>query len=178
VEFGGTISNEQMEEFVANLNSRQAELEKELLERSDEEYAKEHTAHLEDLMERIIGRLDRSQKQRLEQAAGAMQRFDVVWLHDRRLWLDQLELLLQRESGWQEQLLQAYLERENNRSAEYLAIVSHNKQVVAASIVEVLNSRNSKQIDRTNEEIEDLRTMLRKLMQQAPGQPESGPADG
>jgi len=174
VEFGATISEAQMEEFVASLYLRQTELEEELLERSDEEYAKENTKHLQDLMERIIGRLEYGQKQRLQQAAGAVQRFDAVWLQDRRLWLDQLKLLLQRESGWQERLLRTYRDRERNRSAEYLAIVSHNKQVVAASIAEVLNNRNSKQREHTHQEFEELRSMLKKLIANPPIDPETG----
>src|SRR5690606_8114165 len=88
VDFGATISDEQMEEFLESLYSRQEDLEKELLSRSDADYAEEHTGHLKDLMERIIGRLDRAQKQRLAQAARSMKRYDGVWLEDRRRWLD------------------------------------------------------------------------------------------
>ncbi|HKX55824.1 MAG TPA: DUF6279 family lipoprotein, partial [Xanthomonadales bacterium] len=168
VEFGASISDAQMAEFVDSLYSEQNELEEELLARTDEQYAREHAAHLEDLLERIIGRLDRNQKQHLQQAAGAMQRYDTVWLQDRQLWLDQLKRLLQRDSGWQAQLLQAYQDRGKARSENYREIVQHNKQVVAAAIAEVLNSRNSKQISHTRQEFDDLRTMLQKLGEQQP----------
>lgn len=168
VEFGASISDAQMAEFVESLYSRHNELEEELLARTDKEYAREHAAHLEDLVERIIGRLNRNQQQRLQQGAGAMHRYDAVWLQDRRLWLDQLKLLLQRDSGWQEQLLQAYQDRGKQRSENYLEIVRHNKQVVAAALVDVLNSRTNKQIAHTNQEFEDLRAMLQKLIEKEP----------
>lgn len=170
VEFGSSISDEQIAEFVASLYSRQSDLEEELLGRNDEEYAKENAAHLEEFMKRFIGRLDSSQELYLQQGAQAMRRFDEVWLKERRLWLDQLKTLLQRESGWQAQLLQAHENRENDRSEVYREIVNHNKQVIAAAITEVLNSRNSKQIAHTNREIEDLRSMLQKLIDKAPGE--------
>jgi hypothetical protein len=178
VEFGASISDAQMAEFVDSLYARHNELEEELLARTDEEYAREHTAHLEDLLERIIGRLDRNQQQRLQQGAGAMHRYDTVWLEDRRLWLDQLKRLLQRDSGWQEQLLQAYQDRGKQRSENYLEIVQHNKQVVAAALADVLNSRTSKQIAHTHQEFEDLRAMLQKLIEQEPDPSGANRADG
>ncbi|HET6565652.1 MAG TPA: DUF6279 family lipoprotein [Xanthomonadales bacterium] len=165
VEFGASISDAQMQEFLDNLYSRQEELEEELLARSDEEYAKEHTGHLKDLLQRVIGRLDRSQEQRLAQAASAMQRYDSVWLEDRRLWLDQLQVLLQRKPGWQVAVLEAYGDREKARSETYREIVAHNKSVVAAALADVLNNRSEKQESNTTSEFADLRSMLQKLME-------------
>lgn len=169
IDFGAGISDEQMEEFVENLFTRQTRLEEELLKRSDEEYSKEHTVHLEDLMKRVMGRLGKGQVQRLERAAQAMRRYDSVWLQERRAWLDQLAVLLQRKSGWQEQLRQAYKDHLNDRPAEYNEIVEYNIQVVAAALADVLNSRTDKQKARTKREFEDMRTMLQKLIDQAPG---------
>jgi hypothetical protein len=178
VDFGATISDEQMAEFLESLYSRQEDLEKELLSRSYADYAEEHTRHLEDLMQRIIGRLDRAQKQQLEQAAHSMQRYDGVWLEDRRRWLDQLQSLLQRKPGWQERVKSAYAARERSRSQEYQSIVAHNQRVIAAAIARVLNSRSDKQKARTVSEFEDLRAMLRKLMDKAPGSSGSVPGHG
>ncbi len=177
VDFGATISDGQMEEFLESLYSRQEDLEKELLSRSDADYAEEHTGHLKDLMERIIGRLDRAQKQRLAQVARSMKRYDGVWLEDRRRWLDQLQSLLQREPGWQERVKSAYAAREHARSQEYRSIVEHNQRVVAAAITGVLNSRSGKQKARTVNEFADLHDMLQKLIDKAPNPGESKPAD-
>lgn len=167
LDFGATISDGQMLEFLESLYSRQEDLEKELLSRTDEEYAKVHTGHLEDLMQRIIGRLDGSQKLRLEQAAQSMLRYDQVWLEDRRSWLDQLQRLLKRQPGWQDQVKSAYAAREHNRSSEYQHIVSHNLRVVAAAIADVVNSRSDKQRSRTTREFRDLNEMLQKLIDKA-----------
>ena len=169
IDFGASISDKQMEEFIENLFSQQEELEEELLERNDEEYAREHTNHLEDLMKRVMGRLSKEQVQRLELAAQGMRRYDSVWLQERRAWLDQLEVLLQRKSGWQEQVRQAYEDRLNNRSAEYTEIVEYNIDIVAAALADVLNTRSDKQKAHTDSEFDDMRTMLQKLVDQAPG---------
>jgi len=164
LEFGASISNAQMDEFIDSLNEQQEEFEEEFLSRTDEEYVKENTAHVQKLMERLLGRLQTDQKERLRQSVQEMQRFDDAWLKDRRLWLEQLEPLLAREAGWQESILQAYADREPMRPAEYQRIVDHNTQLVAAAVADVLNSRTPKQSAHAKSEFEDMRVLLQQLM--------------
>ncbi len=166
VDFGATLSDRQVDEFIASLYSKQEKLEEELLMRSDADYVEVHTEHQKELLQRIIGRLSPQQIARLRQGSQAMQRFDVIWLSERKLWLDQLSIYLQRDSDWQQQLTQSFLQREESRPEEYKQIVEHNTQVIAAAIADVLNSRSSKQRTRTTRELSDMRAMLDKLINQ------------
>jgi hypothetical protein len=164
LEFGATISDQQISEFIASMEEQQAEFEEEFLSRTDEEYSKENAKNLVRLLERLLGRLTPDQKNRLLQAAQAMQRFDAVWLEDRRQWLDQLQPLLARQVGWQEEIMQAYVRRESNRPPQYAQIVEHNMNVIAQAIAEVLNSRSAKQNGHAARAFDELRETLEKLM--------------
>jgi len=165
LDFGAGISDAQMQEFIQSVHREQDEYEDEFLSRTQEEYVRENAENLEGTLERLTGRLSREQKQRLWQAAESMQRFDSIWLDERRQWLAQLEGLLQREEGWQSAVREAYLARELNRPAEYTQIVDHNIAVIAAALADVLNSRTDKQKIRTTHEFEDMRDSISKLMQ-------------
>jgi len=164
LEFGASISNAQMDEFIDSLNEQQEEFEEEFLSRTDKEYFKENTAHVQKLMERLLGRLQADQKARLRLGAESVKRFDTVWLNDRRQWLDQLEPLLARETGWQDKILQAYADRDRQRPAQYRQIVDHNSNVIAAAVADVLNSRTPKQSAHATSEFEDMRMLLQQLM--------------
>jgi hypothetical protein len=164
LEFGATISDQQMSEFIASMEEQQLEFEHEFLSRSDKEYSKENAKDLERLLDRLLGRLTRNQKHRLLQAAQAMQRFDAVWLEDRSLWLAQLEPLLSRQAGWQDKVMQAYEWRESNRPPQFARIIEYNTRVISQAIADILNSRSTKQDEHARQEIRQLRETLEKLM--------------
>jgi hypothetical protein len=165
LEFGATISDEQMDEFVLSLNEKQEEYVEEYLSRSDREYVEDNHKTLDELLKRMIGRLDKSQKSRLLVAAERMKRFDAIWLEERAEWLQTLEVILQRKPGWQQDFQSAHLQREANRPAAYNSALDHNISVVSAGIADVLNSRSARQKDRTVRELNDMREMLRNLME-------------
>ena len=92
-------------------------------------------------------------------------RFDKAWLEDRRNWLRTLEDLLQRERGWQEAVMQAYEARIALRSPEYREAFEHNMGLITRAYARVLSSMTERQEEKARDEIEDLRRMIRKLMQ-------------
>ena len=167
LEFGTSISAEQMEEFIESLNEKQEEYEEEFLSRTNEEYAEENTKQLQKLLKRFLGPLNNEQKERLEQGALSLQRFDNLWLEDRRQWLDQLEPLLARKPGWQEDIRTAFRHRNENRPAQYQQNFEHNTRVMHLALVDVFNSRTAKQRASTREELQDLQKILQKLMDAA-----------
>jgi hypothetical protein len=163
LEFGAGISDAQMQEFISSMHKEQDEYEDEFLSRTQAEYVHENAENLEGMLERLTGHLGHGQKQRLQQAAQSMQRFDAVWLEERQQWLAQLEVLLQREEGWQSEVRQGYLARELNRPAQYTEIVDHNIRVIAAALADVLNSRSDKQKKHTAHEFVDMRKSLNRM---------------
>jgi len=164
LEFGGEVSDEQVEEFIASLWERQREFEEEFLERSAAEYAEDDFDNLANLLERFLGRLSPEQKAVLREAANGLVRFDKAWLAERRAWLRTLEDLLRREPGWQDAVMRAYEARIALRSPEYREAFEHNLGLITAAYAAVLSSMSERQREKAADEFDDLRRTLRKLM--------------
>ncbi|NNK04131.1 MAG: hypothetical protein HKP21_06230 [Xanthomonadales bacterium] len=75
-----------------------------------------------------------------------------------------MEILLQREAGWQEAIMQAYDARASLRSAEYRAAFEHNMGLVTQAYAEVIGKMSEKQRKKAQNEFDDLRRMLTRLM--------------
>lgn len=165
--FGATLSDAQIQEFVDSLWEEQEEYEADFLERDDLENIEDNLENLEDFLRRFIGRPSPAQQKRLKLAAESMQRFDAAWLAEREDWLTTLELLLQRQPGWQDALRAAHARRTADRPPDYRAIVDHNLDVITGAVADVLNQMSPKQYQRAQKEIEDLRGKLRKLIRQS-----------
>ncbi len=168
LEFGSSFSNEQMTEFIQSLYEQQDEYEEKYLSRTDAEYVAENAEHMQKLLEKLLGRLQTDQKELLQQGAQSMQRFDTEWLNDRRLWLEQLEPLLARKTGWQQQVVQAHQYRLKSRTAQYQQILDYNTQVIAKTMADILNSRTDKQQTHAVRKFDDMRATLQELIN-APG---------
>jgi hypothetical protein len=163
LDFGHDLSDDQLNEFFGNVWQRQREYEEEFLERSDEEYVEDNSKYLVELMEDFLGRLQPAQKQRLQEAAASLQRFDSAWLEERELWLTGIEPLLQREAGWQKAVQNRYSTRIIDRTPRYHDILDKNLGVISKAAADVLNQRSSKQSEHADREIDKLRGKLQKL---------------
>lgn len=161
---GDQLSDEQIEEFLANLQKQQHEYEEEFLPRSEEVYFKENYDNLLDSFQDYLGRLSMSQREILKLAAADFQRFDAAWLTERAAWLQRLEELLQRELKWQQRLLDAIALRDDRASRDYLARYEHNIELVQQSMASVLNSRTDKQDRRLRKKLANLREDLETLI--------------
>lgn len=165
LEFGEEVSDEQMQEFVDSLWSRQREYEEEFLERDDAEYAKDDYENLSDFLKRFLGRLSDEQRAVLREASGQFERFDRAWLEERRSWLETLEpLLLSRPPDWQAAVMAAYEARLDQRTPAYQAAFEHNLDLIAKAYAQVLSMMSERQRDSTRREFDDLQKKLRKLM--------------
>lgn len=166
-EIGGQLSDEQMAEFIVNLEEGQRELEEEYLQRSDAEYIEESRDSLGDTLDDFLGRLTAEQNALIDQAAASLMRFDAAWLEERARWLATLTGLLAREPGWEDAVMSALESREQNRTDTYRTAYAHNAVIINDTIAEVLNVRTEKQARRLQGELDDLRRDLRKLVAQA-----------
>ena len=166
LDLGDQLSDQQMAEFIAELRAKQVEYEEEYLPRSEEEYREEAWDNLRDSLQDYIGRLGSEQSAILQLASEQLVRSDAAWLSERARWLDTMERILQRDSGWQQSLLAAIADRDENVSQEYNDTFSHNLAVVQGAIADVLNIRTPKQDKRLKREIDGLREDLETLIQQ------------
>ena len=164
LELGGTLSDEQVQEFLAYLQERQEEYEEEYLPRTEAEYREETYDNFADSFEDYMGRLDSGQLERLQQASADMERSDAVWLQERAAWLQRLAVLMQREPGWQQRVRDAVAARGDTVSERYQEVFQHNLEVVFSSVADLLNSRSEKQDRRLRGELADLREDLQVLI--------------
>jgi hypothetical protein len=164
---GESLSEAQVRQFLAYLQDKQEEFEQEYLERSDREFREDSYEALEDSLQDYLGRLSTEQRGRLRAASLDLQRSDAVWLQERAVWLQRLELLLQRQPGWQQQLREAIALRNETVSERYRAAYEHNLEVICGAVAEVLDSRSEKQDRRLRAELRDLREDLQTLIAEA-----------
>ena len=164
LELGGTLSDEQVQEFLAYLQERQEEYEEEYLPRTEAEYREETYDNFADSFEDYMGRLDSGQLERLQQASADMERSDAVWLQERAAWLQRLAVLMQREPGWQQRVRDAVAARGETVSERYREVFQHNLEVIFSTVADLLNSRSEKQDRRLRGELADLREDLQVLI--------------
>jgi hypothetical protein len=166
LQFGATLSDEQLAEFMESVWEEHREYEEEFLGRTDEEYVEENAENLEELLERFTGRLNNEQEAILLQAAESLQRFDAIWVEDHEMWLNTLGPLLQRKPGWEDAIREAYANRTRQQSPEYTELLEYNMEVVSQAIADVLNQLNDKQRKHLDDEIEDLRSLVQRLLEE------------
>ncbi|MFT4613403.1 MAG: hypothetical protein ACI9NT_000542 [Bacteroidia bacterium] len=164
---GDRLTQVQMLEFLDNLQEQQEEYTEEYLERDDSEFVDDTYDTMVDTMQEYLGRLNRDQKNMLRTAAGDMQRSDRAWMDERAQWLVELRNMLQREPGWQQDILVSVENRRENLPVEYVEVTEHNSSVLYALIAQVFNSRNEKQDKYLRSKMTDLKDDLRKLIAQA-----------
>lgn len=164
LEMGSKLSDEQMEEFGESLWEKHHEFEQEYLPRSDEEYTEEMYDYLVETTQSFTGRLNADQKSVYRDVSEHIIRFDGVWLQDREAWLREIEPWLLRPPGWKEALRRAHLNREAEYSDEYHRIYQHNLAVATQGMADVLNQRTPRQSERLQDEIDDWRERLTKMM--------------
>ena len=166
LQFGATLSDEQLAEFMESVWDEHREYEEDFLGRTDEEYVEENAENLEELLERFTGRLNDGQKAILLQAAESLQRFDAVWVEDHEKWLNTLGPLLQRKPGWEDAIREAYANRTRQRSPQYTQLLEYNMEVVSQAIADVLNRLSDRQRKHVDDEIEDFRSLVQRLLEQ------------
>lgn len=164
LDFSQSLSDEQLTEFIESVWEEHREYEEEYLSRTDQEYIEENAENLEEFLEDYTGRLNDEQKGTLVRAAGLLRRFDSVWLEDHEKWLNTLGPLLRRDPGWEDALRIAYANRKLERPTEYSELLEYNMNVVSKAIAEVINSLDEKQRKHVFAEIEDLRSLIQRLL--------------
>lgn len=162
---GETLSEEQIDEFFAELDKRQKKLEKKYLKRSDEEFHDDVFDELKGSFKDYLGRLSRDQKDRLLTAANGLERSDHHWLNERAQWIAQMRTELRREPGWQDSVRLMIRDWEDGIDPAAQAVYDQNNHLVRQVIADVANMRSDKQDSRLRKELSKLRDELRELSQ-------------
>jgi hypothetical protein len=166
LELGGTLSDAQVQDFLAYLQDKQEEYEDKYLTRSEPEYREETYDSFVESVTDYLGSLTPGQRERLRLASAALERSDEVWLQERVAWLKRLAVMLQREPGWEQRVREAVAQRAETVSPRYQQVYQHNLEVIFEAVADVLNSRTEKQDRRLQTELAGLRGDLQTLIAQ------------
>lgn len=166
LELGAELSDAQIGEFLQELQNKQNEYEEKYLERDDKEFKKDVYDSLRKNSANYLGRLSSDQRERLKLASQQLQRSDALWLQNRQRWIDNLQQLLERKPGWQDQLRVALAQRGENSDPRYRQVNEHNLLVIQTALAELLNSRTEKQDTHLRKELQTLRQELVTLIEQ------------
>ena len=166
LDLGAELSDEQVQDFLGELQEQQSEYEKKYLKRSEEDFRGDSYDSLLDSMQDYLGRLDSEQRVVLREASEGLMRSDRTWLTERAAWLQRLGVMMQREPGWQQRIRDASAAKNETVSAEYLSIYEHNTRLIYRAVADTLNSRSNKQDRRLRGKLDDLQEDLQTLIAQ------------
>lgn len=140
------LSDEQIQDFLAELERNQTEYAEERLLRDEETYYADSAKTMKDLVKRLIGRLNRDQRAEIEQRSMDLTRLDGLWHDDRARWGRALRVILEAKApGWQAEIRKLGETRSEARIPEYVAGIEHNGDVILALLVDIINSRTERQ---------------------------------
>ncbi len=163
---GESLSDEQVAELIDNLHESQADYAEEYLERDEDEYLEDGIDGMEERCEEYLGRLSREQRVMIAEGMAQRYRFDSLWLDERAAWIERLSVILAREPGWQARVRDSLEQRWELASPDYQRVYEHNAGVIQALTVAVINSRSERQDRHLRDKLDDLRSDVRKLIEQ------------
>ena len=151
------LSDEQIQDFLTELERNQTEYADERLVRDEEAYYADSTKTMTDLVKRLIGRLNRDQRSEIAERSMDLTRLDGLWHDDRARWGGALRVILESKApGWQTEIRRLGETRSEARIPEYVAGIEHNGDVILALLVDIINSRTERQDRRMRRFLEGL----------------------
>jgi len=160
---GESLDASQVAAFIDSLRERQAEYEEKYLERSDATYREEACERLIDNLEDYLGRLGRGRQRRTCDMLADLRRSDAAWLTERRRWVDWLEDILQRRSGWQAALREGVDGWAGTVAPEYRRIYDHNTALIYRAVATAVERRSERQDRHLRRKLAGLREDVTQL---------------
>ena len=143
---GEDLSEQQILDFLAELDRQQQEFAEERLVRDEETYAADAAKSLEGLAKRLLGRLDEAQQSLIASKSKELMRIDRLWYDDRTVWGATLRTILEtRAPGWQSDVRALSEARSSARTPAYVAGIDHNGDVILELLVDIINGRTERQ---------------------------------
>ncbi len=146
------------------MRSQAEEYKNERLDLTDEQYRQDAFDRIRNNLVKFMGELSREQTELVSKASSQLKRTDRVWFEKRIALLDELEEILVRDVGWEQELLHVMTSRGNALSGE--DIYSHNLNVSHKLFAAVLNTRSKEQDKRLRQQIEKYRTDIENTIKQ------------
>ena len=143
---GADLSEQQILDFLAELDRQQQEFAEERLVRDEETYAADAAKSLEGSAKRLLGRLDEAQQSLIASRSKELTRIDRLWYDDRTVWGATLRTILEtRAPDWQSDVRALSEARSSARTPAYVAGIDHNGDVILELLVDIINGRTERQ---------------------------------
>ena len=143
---GEDLSEQQILDFLAELDRQQQEFAEERLVRDEETYAADAAKSLEGLAKRLLGRLDEAQQSLIASRSKELMRIDRLWYDDRTVWGATLRTILEtRAPDWQSDVRALSDARSSARTPAYVAGIDHNGDIILELLVDIINGRTERQ---------------------------------
>ena len=141
------LTDDQIKDFLDELDRQQEEYAQERLVRDDITYADDAADSLQRLAKRLLGRLNDEQKALIQSRSIELMRIDRLWHEDRSVWGAKLRTILEgRLAGWQIEIRVLGDTRSEARTPAYVAGIEHNGDIILSIDREGLtNSKKGRQ---------------------------------
>jgi len=138
------LSDEQIAKFIQVLRTKTTQSEKKLLLRNDQVYQSDSYKSIRKNLRRFMGSLTKDQLDLVKITSKEMKRTDGERIQSRKVFIEKLNLILQREQGWEERL-EKITHSDELVAENYQSTYDFNTDLIQQLLVAILNSRNDKQ---------------------------------
>lgn len=138
------LSDEQIAKFIQVLRTKTTQSEKKLLLRNDQVYQSDSYKSIRKNLRRFMGSLTKDQLDLVKITSKEMKRTDGERIQSRKVFIEKLNLILQREQGWEERL-EKITHSDELVAENYQSTYDFNTVLIQQLLVAILNSRNDKQ---------------------------------
>ena len=160
------LSSEQIDYFINAMRIKAQEYKEDKVSRTDKKYQKELIKRTKDNLKKFMGKLNDKQREIIIKASLRLKRGDRVWFNKRKLLIDELEKILNRGFGWEQELLYLVTSKGNPFSKGYSNIYSHNLNVFHEMLAAVINARSKKQEKALLKQIDKYRVDIKNIIKQ------------
>jgi len=138
------LSDEQIAKFIQVLRTKTTQSEKKLLLRNDQVYQSDSYKSIRKNLRRFMGSLTKDQLDLVKITSKEMKRTDGERIQSRKVFIEKLNLILQKEQGWEERL-EKITHSDELVAENYQSTYDFNTILIQQLLVAILNSRNDKQ---------------------------------
>lgn len=164
------LDDSQVAALEANLAEQHQEMHDKFVAPDSTTQAEERSERLEKRLRRWLGRLNESQRQRIESWSVEMEGQNRIWLDNRQHWQQQLLATLRSRSdpGFTTHLTDLLIERERYWTTEFKEQTEINSRRGAAMLADVINLASDKQLTRMREQFATLDQDLQQMQCERP----------
>ncbi len=156
------LSDEQIAKFIQVLRTKTTKSEKKLLLRNDQVYQSDSYKSIRKNLRRFMGSLTKDQLDLVKITSKEMKRTDGERIQSRKVFIEKLNLILQKEQGWEERL-EKITHSDELVAENYQSTYDFNTVLIQQLLVSILNSRNDKQDKKLRTQLSRYRSDINSL---------------